>query len=179
MATGNMNNSKLALVDLAVTGGLYLWDSETRPQVDNPINALDQKQQLDWFMFFDMMREEPAFRTEEIIQAITAGLCPVKGYEEYGVGDGSDFAVKRRPFWYFGVGKVEKFTERSVPEITQEHLFRWTREPPSRYTTETTVLPQDQYHQMGVYGRWRWRDAKLIYLFRHPRDAWQFLFSFM
>jgi hypothetical protein len=164
----------MRLPELSTTGGtLYLWDNECQMAWKN----MDTGYKADWLVMMDWFRENPSPYTEQIFEAIQAGLCPVKTTVRsrltrawlYGV-ENTDW--KHKGIWVLAVGKC--IGPASVIEfprfLTSHYLYRPMY--PGAAGKPALVTAEDK-----LKGGFRNRDCKPVYAFEAMPHAWSFLLS--
>ena len=154
---------KKSLIDIAIKGGLLLYDDK----------SLKMKDKSDWLIFFDMTRDNPTPYTEKIIESILKGLCPQKNlyYPSRNVSYFTTFdPEKPKPFWYFPVGK----------EISSKFLCDFPSLQATEYFIRNyNVILNSQKTKNKLDLSHARSHGELIYAFKTMPEAWEFLFNFM
>jgi hypothetical protein len=160
------------LPQLATTGGtLYLWDSESLHQWDN----MDGEHRQEWLIFMDWFREKPTRHTEEILQAIMAGLCPRKTRHRVSLrADGLGVEGYQNQDWTYGYSWLFRIVKKIGPDGVIEFPGiepHYLHEP-----LEILMSREQRLSRMGRY-YFRRRAWRPVYAFGCMTHAWSFLLA--
>jgi hypothetical protein len=170
-----LNNREL--IRYTCGGGLRMFDDECSVRWD----GMDDEERADWLVFFDMCRDEPGPYTEDVIEAIAAGLCPHKAVvvrSGLGPWHGEPVEAPSERVWCFRSGERFNAATWAVPDplSTFTHYLAHATAP-WQPGGPLYCVPVEE-----VEGRWSTffrRYAIPAFVFRHPAHAWSFLFSFL
>ncbi len=171
--------NKRDLIKYICSGGLRMYDDECSVRWAN----MPDDERADWLVFFDMCRDEPTHHTEEVIAAITAGLCPRKVTAvRSGLGPWQGRVVEgpAEKLWYFRAGKAFDGKAGTIPDPLDgftHYLARASDGYRLQAGGRLFCVPVAEVEGwLATYFR---RTAIPAYTFKHPAHAWAFLLSFL
>jgi hypothetical protein len=164
--------NKRELVRYICSGGLRMYDDECSVRWAN----MPEEERADWLVFFDMCRDEPSPHTEEVIQAIMAGLCPEKKIVHWGgMPPGEIPPTGHGKAWLFRAS--EGFGPATVRATLTEPFTHYYFAPSGWAAKKghcglTAEVPERR--------EWWFRHRAIpAFAFKHPAHAWAFLLSFL
>lgn len=165
------------LIRYICTGGLRLYDSESSIRWHN----MSADERADWFVFFDMCRDEAGYYTEATIAAIMQGLCPIKAEVVHCHSNpwSYEYAEKMpEKMWYFQHGSAFGVSPPTVPEreLAFTHFLVRNHGSYSPRARTFCVAAEAFSGSMRFYFQ---RHGTRAYVFKHPAHAWSFLLSYL